>query len=414
MNKEIFVYAGWTEEKPELIGVLYSFVIRGRETFSFEYENEWLESGVGAGSMLLDPDIQAFRGRQYLPGDKSIFGIFADSSPDRWGRLLMKRREAIYAAEEKRIPSRLTESDYLLGVYDDARMGGFRFSIEKGGAFLSDDDRLSTPPWVDLRKLEAIAMHIESNDDHLEKEWIDQLIAPGSSLGGARPKATIRDDKGELWIAKFPSKLDDYNIGAWEMVVHDLAKMCGLNVPEAKLISFTKNRGTFIVKRFDRRKNKRVHFASAMTMLGKTDMDNNAGYIDIAGFLKAHSVEPSKDLEELWKRMVFNMAVSNSDDHLRNHGFVLTKKGWILSPAYDINPVPYGNDLSLQIVPGDFRIDKETAIDSAHYYGLEYKKAKEMMEEIISTVRNNWERLSGKYSIDRQSMEYMKPAFMKL
>ena len=187
MDKQIYVYAGWFEDEPKLIGTLFSYVTRGRESFSFEYSDEWLSSETNG--VIYDADIQPFAGKQYQPDDKPIFGMFADSCPDRWGRVLMQRREAIYASEEGRIPAKLTESDYLLGVYDEARMGGLRFSTEENGPFLSADDRLSTPPWIELRKLEAAAGRIESNENPLEKKWLDQLIAPGSSLGGARPKA---------------------------------------------------------------------------------------------------------------------------------------------------------------------------------------------------------------------------------
>lgn len=412
MDKQIYVYAGWFEDEPKLIGTLFSYVTRGRESFSFEYSDEWLSSETNG--VIYDADIQPFAGKQYQPDDKPIFGMFADSCPDRWGRVLMQRREAIYASEEGRIPAKLTESDYLLGVYDEARMGGLRFSTEENGPFLSVDDRLSTPPWIELRKLEAAAGRIESNENPLEKKWLDQMIAPGSSLGGARPKATVCDEKGMLWIAKFPSKHDEYDVGAWEMVTHDLATLCGIDVPEAKLEHFSKNAGTFLVKRFDRTESGRVHFASAMTMLGKTDMDDNSGYLDIAAFLRAHSADASSDLNELWKRMVFNMAVSNSDDHLRNHGFVLTKKGWRLSPAYDVNPIPYGNNLSLQIVPGDTRIDRDLAISSAHYYGIDKNAAERKLDETICVIHDNWKRLADKYGLGRPAIEYMKPAFEKL
>ncbi|MBO4394895.1 MAG: type II toxin-antitoxin system HipA family toxin [Eubacterium sp.] len=412
MNKTINVYAGWREDDPQRIGTLYSFTTRGQESFSFEFDNNWLTSS--SNRFLFDYDLLPYTGRQYQQDDKPIFGIFADSCPDRWGRLLMQRREAIYASEEGRVPRKLTESDYLLGVYDEARMGGLRFKTETDGPFLSSDDRLATPPWVELRKLESAVRHIETNENLLEKKWLDQLLAPGSSLGGARPKATIRDEKGMLWIAKFPSKHDEYDIGAWEMVAHDLALLCGLFVPEAKLEHFSKKAGTFLIKRFDRTIDRRVHFSSAMTMLGKTDMDNSASYLDIAGFLRAHSADASSDLEELWKRMVFNMAISNSDDHLRNHGFILSEKGWRLSPAYDINPIPYGDQLSLQIVPGDSRIHRDLAVSSAHYYGINKNTAEKTANEIIKTVRNNWEKLSSKYGIPRQVTEYMRPAFSKL
>ena len=226
-EKIVFVYENWTESAPELIGKLYVSYIRGKEQFSFEYETEWLRSPTA--NYLLDPDLSLYNGRHYTPMDKTLFGVFADSCPDRWGRLLMRRREAELARREERKPQKLGESDYLLGVYDKARMGALRFKTEESGIFLSDDQELATPPWTTLRTLEAASWGFENDESGLETKWLRQLLAPGSSLGGARPKATVKDEKGNLWIAKFPSKHDEYNSGAWEMVVHDLAKMCGLD-----------------------------------------------------------------------------------------------------------------------------------------------------------------------------------------
>ena len=186
----------------------------------------------------------------------------------------------------------------------------------------------------------------------MEEKWLKQLIAPGSSLGGARPKASVLAPDDSLWIAKFPSKYDEINVGAWEMVVHDLAKLCNLDVPEAKLEKFSKIGSTFLVKRFDRENDRRIHFASAMTLLGKKDGAGAAdglGYLDIASIIRQNSINPKKDLRELWRRIVFNMAVSNTDDHLRNHGFLLKKDGWILSPLFDVNPNIYGDALALNV-----------------------------------------------------------------
>ncbi len=408
MDKEIYVYADWFDGSPVLIGTLFTSVIRGNESFSFEYDPSWLKNN--SSGIFFDVDILPYRGRQYLSGDKKIFGAFSDSCPDRWGRMLMQRREAVLAREENRKPNKLYESDYLLGVYDDSRMGGFRFSLD-GKEFLSNDSNLSVPPWVNLRELEAASLNFESGEEKNEKKWLDQLIVPGSSLGGARPKASVIDNDGNLWIAKFPSKYDEYNVGAWEMVVHDLAEMCNLNVPEAKLESFTQNKGTFLSKRFDRNGNHRIHVASAMTMLGKTDMDKNSGYLDIAGVIRAHSINAEKDLIELWKRIVFNILVSNTDDHLRNHGFVLKKNGWTLSPMYDVNPTPYGNSLSLDIANGDSTIDLELALSTSRYYGIAQVEGKKIIQSMKNTVSTNWLKLSAKYKLSRRETEYMRPAF---
>lgn len=411
-EKIISVYENWTESAPELIGKLYVSYIRGKEQFSFEYETEWLRSPTA--NYLLDPDLSLYNGRHYTPMDKTLFGVFADSCPDRWGRLLMRRREAELARREERKPQKLGESDYLLGVYDKARMGALRFKMEESGIFLSDDQELATPPWTTLRTLEAASWGFENDESGLETKWLRQLLAPGSSLGGARPKATVKDERGNLWIAKFPSKHDEYNSGAWEMVVHDLAKMCGLDVPEARLETFSKNGSTFLVKRFDRDGNKRIHFASAMTLLGKTDGasgDDGSSYLELASFIKANGAEPKRDLRELWKRIVLNMAVSNTDDHLRNHGFILTKNGWRLSPLYDVNPIPYGYNLSLNVSMDDNSISLELAMSVAKYFGINKSEAGEVSGEIIKIVHENWKLIAGKYGLARSACEYMKPAF---
>ena len=411
-EKIIFVYENWSESDPKLIGKLYVSYIRGKEQFSFEYETEWLKSSTA--NYLLDPDLSLYNGRHYTPMDKTFLGVFADSCPDRWGRLLMRRREAELARREERKPRKLGESDYLLGVYDKARMGALRFKTEESGIFLSDDQELATPPWTTLRTLEAASWGFENDESGLETKWLRQLLAPGSSLGGARPKATVKDEKGNLWIAKFPSKHDEYNSGAWEMVVHNLAKMCGLDVPEAKLETFSKNGSTFLVKRFDRDGDRRIHFASAMTLLGKTDGasgDDGSSYLELASFIKANGANPKRDLKELWKRIVFNMAVSNTDDHLRNHGFILTKNGWRLSPLYDVNPIPYGYSLSLNVSMDDNSISLELAMSVAKYFGINKFEAGEVSGEIIKIVHENWKLIAGKYGLARCACEYMQPAF---
>jgi serine/threonine-protein kinase HipA len=411
-QKIIYVYENFSGETPQLLGTLFVDHVRGKESYSFEYEADWLKKSKYA--IGLDPDLQMFAGRQYPLGDKDVFGIFADSSPDRWGRVLMTRRERIIADQEDRKPRKLLNSDFLLGVYDETRMGAIRFKTDKDGPFLSNDDKTPTPPWTSLRTLEGAARQFENDESGLEQQWVKQLIKPGSSLGGARPKATVRDTEGNLWIAKFPSKHDEFNVGAWEKVVHDLAKMCELNVPESKLTSFSKYGGTFLVKRFDRDGNRRIHFASAMTMLGKQDGASAAdgtSYLDIVSFIKSNGAQPKKDLVELWKRIVFSMAVSNTDGHLRNHGFILTKNGWCLSPMYDVNPIPEGYELSLCVNEDDPTISIELAVDTASYFDISKKDAETMAKEIVLTVRNNWEKAAEKCGFSRAAMERMRPAF---
>jgi len=411
-EKTIFVYENWRSEKPSLIGSLHTSFIRGQESFSFDYADEWLNSFESAYS--LDPDLSLYRGRQYTPLDKSLFGLFADSCPDRWGRLLMKRKEAIDARKEDRKPRKLAESDFLLGVYDESRMGALRFSLEEGGEFLSNERAFATPPWISLRTLENASIAFENDDSGLDEKWLNELLAPGSSLGGARPKASVQAADGSLWIAKFPSKNDEYNSGAWEKVVHDLARLCSLNVPESKLETFSKTGSTFLVKRFDRDGKKRIHFASAMTLLGKTDGASGAdgtSYLDLASYIRANGAEPKQDLMELWQRIVFNMAVSNTDDHLRNHGFILTPTGWRLSPLFDVNPIPSGDRLSLNVSENDNSIDLSLTMEVAEYFGLTKNEAAKISANICEIVKKNWTGIAEGYGLSRGAIEYMRPAF---
>lgn len=411
MPKTIYVYENWSDETPMKLGRLYVDQARGSEQYAFEYDETWLTTSRFA--YVLDPDLSLYKGRQY-PIDKNTFGIFADSAPDRWGRLLMQRREKFIADKEGRKPKKLLDSDYLLGVYDETRMGAIRFCTEDGGPFLSADREMAAPPWAGLRNLEEASRQFEKDESSVDDKWLRQLIGPGSSLGGARPKATVQAVDGSLWIAKFPSKHDDNNTGAWEKVVHDLARMCGLNVPESRLETFSKLGSTFLVKRFDRDGDRRIHFASAMTMLGKTDgasSSDGTSYLELVSFLRANGASPKTDLVEMFRRVVFNMAVSNTDDHLRNHGFILTRTGWRLSPLFDVNPFPYGEYLALNVSEEDNTIDFDLAVDTAEYYGISNNEAKKIAEEISIVVRNNWERLAVSYKLSRGSIERMRPAF---
>ena len=410
-EKTIFVYDDFSMQNPTWMGTLYVNSLKGEESYSFEYDREWLKKT--SLKITLDPELMPYSGRQY-PFGKTIFGLFSDSSPDRWGRVLMNKRERILAGKEGRKPAKLYDSDYLLGVYDETRLGGIRFKTEPNGAFLSDDKETAAPPWTSLRTLEEASRNFENDDTALSEKWLNQLIRPGSSLGGARPKATVIDPKEQLWIAKFPSRNDENDSGAWEMVTHDLAEICDLHVPEAKLEKFSKLGSTYLVKRFDRVLNKRVHFASAMTLLGKTDGASAAegtSYLDIAAFIKSYGAQPKRDLIELWKRIVFNMAVSNTDDHLRNHAFIFTENGWRLSPLYDVNPVPYGNELSLNVDEADNSINIDLAIETAVRFGISRTDATNDAKDILVIVRENWEKLATAYGLSRRLIEEMRPAF---
>ena len=409
---KVFAYENWSGPVPNKIGALYMDAGKGKDILSFEYDEEWLTKADR--SFVFDPDLSLFRGRQYTPLDKPMFGVFADSCPDRWGRLLMKRRETILAKKEDRKPRRLDEIDFLLGVYDETRMGALRFSESENGPFVSDNKDLAAPPWTTLRRLEYASLAFEQNDDGMEEKWINQLIVPGSSLGGARPKASVTAPDESLWIAKFPSKQDDVNVGTWEMVVHEMAALCGLNVPDAKLENFSKTGSTFLTRRFDRDGKQRIHFASAMTLLGKTDgagAQDGSSYLDIASVIRKYGAAPRKDLLELWRRIVFNMAVSNTDDHLRNHGFLLSNEGWKLSPAYDMNPNAEGNALALDVDEHSSAIDFALALSVARWFDMTDKQAIEAQKEIVDVVENHWRRLAKQFELSRSEIENMAPAF---
>ena len=242
--------------------------------------------------------------------------------------------------------------------------------------------------------------------------WLQMLLAPGSSLGGARPKASVKAPDNSLWIAKFPSRYDEYDSGAWEQVTHELAKMCRLNVPESKLECFSDAGSTFLVKRFDRQDGRRIHFSSAMALLGKKDEESSgSSYLDLVQFLTSHGASAQVDLKELWRRIVFSMAVSNTDDHLRNHGFILTPNGWRLSPMFDVNPNPRGNFLSLNITMNDSRIDPDLAIEAASFFGLKKDEASEEAKHILSVVGHSWRSVADSYGISKYAQEAMEPAF---
>ncbi len=416
-SRNIYVYADWLGlNGPVLIGNLRAESLRGSEVFSFEYDDNWLHSDQ---LFVLDPDLNYYSGPQYLQDDKPNFGVFLDSSPDRWGRVLMRRREALLARMENRLQKNLMQSDYLLGVYDEHRMGALRFKESPEGPFLNDSREMAAPPWTSLRELEYASLQLEKDDsvedpDYLK--WLNLLTAPGSSLGGARPKASVLDKNNHLWIAKFPSRNDDVDVGGWEMVVHDLAMNSGISMPDAIIQKFSGNQYTYISKRFDRQPgNKRIHFASAMTMLGRQDGDNYStglSYLDIAGFIMQSGDKNyvDADLQELWKRIVFNICVKNTDDHLRNHGFLLGKNGWKLSPAFDINPVPDGTGLTLNITDEDNSLDTELTLEVAEFFRLSTATAKETINDIKKSIKN-WHKIATQYGLSKREQDLMSAAF---
>ena len=405
-ENKIFVYAGWEEDRK--IGVIYSDILNGFEVVSFSYENDWLQTHP---FLILDPTLDHTPYRVYSP-DKMLFGAFQDSCPDRWGRTLIDRKESLLAESENRRPRKFFETGYLLGIQDVCRSGGFRFKTEESGDFLRDDEK-AVPPISTIRELEQISLGYENGKDN---RWVRQLVNPGSSLGGARPKANVRDVDGTLWIAKFPSRHDTYDIGAWEKVAHDLAKKCGITVPESKLIRYSDRGSTFIVKRFDRKYEndveQRIHFASAMTMLGMRDGNTDGvGYLDLADAVSRITVDSNDDLEQLFRRVIFDIAISNQDNHLRNHGFLLNNNKWSLSPSYDMNPVNNADYLSMYIDADDGYRSFDKALETVGFYHLTIEMGAKIIREISSTVAEFWRSLAGRYGINDSEKKRMAPAF---
>ncbi len=414
--KKIYVYAHW-EGMPEaeLMGTLLASESRGKEIFSFEYDEAWLKSGE---RVLLDPGLQFYSGPQYVYDEKPNFGLFTDSSPDRWGRMLIKRREAFEARSQDRPEKRLFESDFLLGVYDGSRMGGLRYKTDKNDEFLDNNHKFASPPWASIRELENASLKLEEEDAEKSSSyrlWLNLLVAPGSSLGGARPKAGVRDSENQLWIAKFPGRKDAVDLGAWEMVVHELAGRAGIQMSDCRAERFTIRHHTFLTKRFDRSpKLERIHYSSAMTMLGYSDGAEAAAgvsYLEIAEFLVRHGAAPDEDLKQLWKRIVFNIAVSNTDDHLRNHGFLLIPYGWRLSPAFDINPDPGSSGLSLNITENDNRLDPDLALEAAPFFRVGHREGKEIITKTRDVV-SLWPAFADRYGISSFEKELMSRAFI--
>lgn len=414
-KRYIHVYAHWSGmENPLHMGILHSDRLKGKEVFSFEYKDEWLKNGP---AQLLDPRLQLYSGLHYLNEEHDNFGIFLDSSPDRWGRILMRRREAAIARNENRAENKLFETDYLLGVYDGHRMGALRFKIEVDGPFLNDNKHMASPPWTSLRELEQISLRLEDDDvidDPEYLKWLSMLIAPGASLGGARPKASIVDNNGSLWIAKFPSRNDQGDIGGWEIVTYELAVLAGITMAESKAQKFSSDYYTFLTKRFDRGNDgQRIHFASAMTILGYTDGQDHvdgASYLELVDFIQNNGANVEQDLEQLWRRIVFSICITNTDDHLRNHGFLLKNDGWVLSPAYDINPIENGAGLKLNISDTDNSLDLNLALEVSEYFRLSDKRASEIIDEILNVVAG-WKEIAKKYGISRAEQELKAIAF---
>lgn len=386
---------------------------RSDDVFSFEYARPWLERG---GAFAFDPDLALVRGPQYPAADRELFGIFLDSSPDRWGRVLMQRREALRARREGRRPRALSEWDFLLGVHDETRLGALRFRPASGLPFLDNDPRQAAPPIASLRKLQTASLAFEEHhddDSHPELEcWLSQLFAPGTSLGGARPKASVRDETGALCMAKFPSRKDTQDIGAWELVANRLAARAGITVPDARGLRLSgSSHTTFLSKRFDRTPSHgRVAFVSAMTMTQRVDGEPGASYLELVDLLQSHGAATAADCQQLFRRVVFSILIHNTDDHLRNHGFFLDTTGLRLSPAFDLNPSIESRDLSLAINEVETRCDVSIALEACGDYGLPRKDATQIVDEVREAV-GLWREEAEMLGISRWKQEVMAAAF---
>ena len=413
--KRLYVYADfdWLDEA-ELMGELTCDTVRGNETYGFSFAREWLAQH---GDVFFGEDLRNYPGVQYTSPEKDIFSCFSDALPDRWGRTLLNRREQIVASEEKRPVRRLNSFDYLVGIDDESRMGGFRFSEIPGGKYINCDASLRVPPLANVCELMQAAHEIEASEElHVlpSKRWLMQLLRPGTSLGGARPKATVNDDDGNLAVAKFPSCKDDYDVALWEHFCHVMGRKAGINVADTHVVSGGQY-NILLSKRFDRTgAGRRKHFASALTLLGLNDGDNastGCGYTDIVDFIVRCGCDVKNNLEELYRRVAFNIIVGNSDDHFRNHGFILTQKGWELSPAYDINPTLY-EEHSLLINRETNKSDLDILLKSAGEYMLSADVAARIIAEVKTSMKT-WRGEAAKLKLSRRDADMFAPRFDK-
>lgn len=391
---------------PCLVGTL----AHDRGQIRFHYDRQWLQN---PRAFALDPDLSLDEHPFFPKPDLGNFGIFLDSSPDRWGQTLMKRREGLQAKDEKRTPHTLYAWDFLIGVQDVTRQGALRFRIAGTDTFLASE-AMAAPPVTSLRELEAVAYQLSSRRiDDLDtlRKWLAVLVAPGASLGGARPKANFTEADGSLWIGKFPARDDDRDIGAWEYVVHQLAIQSGIDVPAARLLRLNSEFHTFCVQRFDRARGARRFYASAMTLLRK-EQSEGTSYLELAQFLRANGdgANAGVDLEQLFRRVAFNVAVGNRDDHLRNHGFILAATGWRLAPAFDVNPNIDKAEHVLNLDDADNRPSLETVRSTARFYGLSPVRGEQIIKEVASAV-DGWREVARLAGIARADIELTAGAF---
>lgn len=408
----VFADFDWLD-KPELVGELCYEKLRGSESYAFRFDDNWLKFHAG---IKLSEDINNYPGLQYTQPGNDIFGCFSDALPDRWGRTLLKRREQIQASEEKRAVRNLSSFDNLMGIDDFSRMGGFRLKRELDGDFINVSPSLKIPPQTELRQLVLASQEVEKSEENdvlPEKKWIAQLIQPGTSLGGARPKAGVLDDSGNLCIAKFPSRKDDYDTGLWEHFSHLLARKAGIYAAQTKVLGGLGKYHTLLSKRFDRTdEGKRIHFASSMSLIGLRDGDNaqgGYGYLNIVDFILQSCCDVEKNLQELYRRVAFNICIGNSDDHFRNHGFLLTPRGWTLSPAYDMNPT-LNEYQSLLINESSNKADIRTLLESYESYMIKKEVAENIIRQVQAAVAG-WENLAILLQIPAREVTMFKDRF---
>ncbi len=404
MDREIFVYID-TQERPRFVGRLWTRARKGRESASFEYDPTWLEHPE---RFALEPALAVGPGAFHT--DKPLFGAIGDSAPDRWGRVLMRRAERRRAEKAGETPRTLTEADYLLMVNDEARQGALRFALEEGGPFLATQDDSPIPPLIELPRLLLAALRV--GDDSDTDEDLRLLLAPGSSLGGARPKASVRDRDGHLAFAKFPHKEDELDTVRWEAVALSLAHKAGIPVPDWRLEDVA-GRPALLLRRFDRQDGRRAPFLSAMSMLDARDREARS-YMEFVDVLRQHGATPRDDMRALWRRVVFSVLISNTDDHLRNHGFLYTgPDGWILAPAYDLNPVP--TDIKPRVLTTAIDLDDgtaslELAFSVADYFEIAEDEAKKIASEVGQAVEE-WRREAKATGLTDAELERMASAF---
>ena len=400
--KRITVYADFDFlPAPQEIGTLGYEHIRGKDHFVFEYSRPWLKQH---GGILLSGDLMNIPSLQYPRGNDNVFGFVKDSFPDRWGRLLLDRRERLTAQAEGRPARMLSNYDYLVGIEDFTRMGGIRYKEEGSGGYIKESTQYLIPPIENLRALCEACHRIELAEERNElpeRRWLNQLIDPGTSLGGARPKANVVDTDGTLYVAKFPSKKDLDNTELIEHFSHHLAAKAGINVAKTRTISISKGRNLLLSERFDRTKEgRRIHFASAMSLLGLDDgagSNTGTGYLDIVDFILHACTDVRRTLRELYRRVAFNVMFGNTDDHFRNHGFLLTPKGWTLSPAYDINPGLKSHQCLL-IDAYTEQSDINILLSASENYMIEKKEAIEIIEEVRAAIKD-WRKIATELQI---------------